>query len=96
MEYLPYLAYALGALARVVIPYLIANLKEKQPFDTRYLLSQILGAAIALVPLLSMSEQLAEIGSMAIAAAFAAGWFSADVGRLIDKSRMAVSKPRDY
>lgn len=89
---LPFIAFALGVAGRVLIPYLIKWLDSGEPFNPRYMASQILAALVAVVPLILVSDEITRIGAMALLAAFAYGWFASDLGREIQKGGQAARK----
>ncbi len=90
---LPYVAFLLGLIGRVLIPYFLEKLREPNPlkFDWVYVRGQIAGAIITLIPTLAGGEILAQIGALGWAAAFALAYFGADIGRGIQKARTPVS-----
>lgn len=83
----PYLFFVVGVIGRVVIPYVKARIDSSEPlsFDWRYLVGQLIGAAVALVPLVAGDEFLSQIGSLSWLGAILYGWGSGDVGRTLQK-----------
>ncbi len=93
MPALPYLAYALGFVARIVVPYLLEKLIQPAPikFDWMYVRGQLAGALVTLIPTLAGGELLAQIGALGWLSAFALAYFGASVGRLAQKARTTAS-----
>ena len=83
----PFLFFGLGVIGRVLIPYVQARIASDEPlsFDWRYLVGQLIAAFVALVPLVSGSEFVSELGAMGYIAALLYGWGSGDVGRAAQK-----------
>lgn len=94
-QYWPYVFFVLGVVGRIVIPYMIRHLQTGEPFDWRFVKVQLLGAVVALVPLLAVGDKLAEIGRMAWVAALAYGWFAVDLAREAEKAGRAVMVRRE-
>lgn len=84
----PFLFFGLGVVGRVVIPYIQAKLSSNGPisFDWRYLIGQLITAALALIPLLQNPSFLGELGALSWVAALLFGWGAGDVGRTIQKA----------
>ena len=84
---LPFILFFVGVVARVVVPYLTAYLKEPIEFDWRYLVGQIVGAIVALVAMLvtDSATWVAQVGTLGMLAAFLYGWASGDIGREMQK-----------
>lgn len=82
---LAFLAYWLGMLARVLLPYLKAYWESggQIKFDWSYVKGQAAGSLIAFLGLLSLNggNLAAEIGALSFPLAFLAGYFSASAGR---------------
>jgi hypothetical protein len=93
-QYWPYVFFMLGVVGRIVIPYLIRRAETGEPFDWRYVKVQLLGAVVALIPLVAAGDKLAEIGRMAWIAALAYGWFALDVAREAQKAGHAAAVNR--
>jgi hypothetical protein len=85
-EFWPYIAYAVGVVLRIVLPYLQERIDTGAAFDWRFVVGQLVGAVIGLVPLLGGASFLAELGAMSVAVALAAGWGFADGGRTGQKA----------
>ena len=85
---IPYLLFAVGVAARVVIPYLQERFANEGPlsFDWRYMVGQLIAAAVALVPLVAGEEFLSHVGSLSWVAAVLYGWGASDIGRSIQKA----------
>ena len=83
----PYLFFALGALGRVVIPYIQARVASDEPlsFDWRYLVGQIIAALVALIPLVAGDQFLQQVGSLSWLGAILYGWGAGDIGRAAQK-----------
>lgn len=83
----PYLFFGLGVIGRVVVPYIQAVIASKEPmsFDWRYLVGQLIAALVALIPLVSGSEFVLNLGAMGWLAALVYGWGSGDIGRAAQK-----------
>ena len=88
LTFLPFLFFGLGVAGRIIIPYMQARLASDEPmsFDWRYLIGQIIAAAVALIPLLQQPEFLADLGAMAWLAALLYGWGAGDIGRAVQKT----------
>ncbi len=84
----PFIFFALGVFGRVVIPYVQARVASDGPisFDWRFLVGQLIAALVALIPLVSGSEFVTNLGAMGWAAALVYGWGSGDVGRTAQKA----------
>ena len=93
MPALPYVAYALGFVARIFVPYLLEKMRQPEPmkFDWLYVRGQLAGAIVALIPTLAGGELLTQIGTLGWLAAFAVAYFGADIGRAIQKVRTPAS-----
>ena len=89
----PYVAYLLGFIGRVLIPYYLEKAVQPEPieFDWMYVRGQLAGAVVTLIPTLLGGELLAEIGAMGWAAAFALAYFASDIGRGVQKLRSAAN-----
>lgn len=71
--------FVIGALARVVLPYLQVWLASREPFDWRQVVGQVLAAAIVIIPVLTgLADDLAQASQPA---AVVIGWGAADIGR---------------
>ena len=90
---LPYVGFALGFIARILIPYLLEKMSSPEPmtFDWVYVRGQAAGALVAFIPTLAGGAVLAEIGALGWGAAFALAYFGADIGRGVQKVRTPVS-----
>ena len=83
----PYILFALGVAGRVIIPYIQAALATDGPlkFDVRYLIGQLLSAAVALIPLVAGQEFIEQIGTLSLVGAALYGWGASDIGREVQK-----------
>lgn len=76
------LLYAVGAVARVVLPYLrkwVDNPDMK--FDVRYVVGQLLAVVVALLPVIFTDSFREAAAEMSLWASFSFGWAAADIGR---------------
>lgn len=82
-----YVAFLVGVVGRVAVPYLLKWFTEKSrpAWDWRYLGGQLVGAFIALIPMIVAENFLSTLGAMSLLPAFGYGWFAADLGREGDK-----------
>lgn len=89
MRLLTILAFWLGMVARVLLPYLKAYWEQEGglPFDWRFVRGQAVGSLTAFLAMLATGGNalLGEIGAMGIGIAFLAGYFSAHGGREAQK-----------
>lgn len=87
MNWMPVVAFVIGVVARIVLPYLVSYLQDQRPFDARYLIAQVIAAFIALVGMwaFNIDAALAELTGATIPLAFVMGWFVSDVGREAQK-----------
>ncbi|HIP70554.1 MAG TPA: hypothetical protein EYH05_04075 [Anaerolineae bacterium] len=85
--YLPFIAYTLGVVARIILPYLQDRLAAEGPvsFDWRYIVGLLIAAAIGIIPLFASQEYINQITAMTGIAAFVFGWGVSDMGRLAQK-----------
>lgn len=95
MTAIPFVAFGLGVIARVFIPYLREWLDSRAPFDWRFVVGQLLGALVALIPMLASAEWLGGIAGLTWPAAVAYGWAAADIGREVDKWARRWRRPDD-
>lgn len=84
----PYLLVVIGAIGRVVVPYVLRMLETEGPlqFDWRYVIGQVIGVLGALVPLFiepGFVEGLTDMGYLAL---ILLGWASGDIGRHVQKA----------
>ena len=86
---LPWFVFGLGVTGRVVLPYLQARFAADEPlsFDWRYLVGQLIGAAVALVPMIAAPDFVAEFSGLSLVALLAYGWGAGDVGRTLQNGR---------
>ena len=89
MKFATVLAFWLGMVARVLLPYLKAYWEQEGdlPFDWRFVRGQAVGSLTAFLAMLATggNTMLSEIGAMGIGIAFLAGYFSAHGGREAQK-----------
>lgn len=85
----PYIIFALGVAGRVVLPYLQARFAADGPlsFDWQYLVGQLFGAVVALVPMIAAPEFLAELNGLSLLGVLAYGWGAGDIGRTLQNGR---------
>lgn len=88
------LLFLLGVVLRAVLPYLQKWLESRAAFDWRYVVGQLIGAAIVIIPLLGNAEWVDALLTSRPEAAVAVGWFAADVGRTAQKMLAAVQTRR--
>ena len=86
-QVLPYFLFVLGVAGRVFVPYAVRFLEDESRFDWRYVVAQIVTAFVALLPMVAadVASFLANVGALGVLAAVVYGWFSADLGREIQK-----------
>ena len=86
---LPYLLFALGVAGRVVLPYIQARIAADAPlsFDWRYLVGQLIGALVALIPMIAAPDFVAELNGLSLVAVLAYGWGAGDIGRTAQNGR---------
>lgn len=89
----PYIALALGVLARVFLPYLLVILQsdETVPFDKRKAYGQLVAGAIAFLSLVAVNPDIPGLswqGSLALGlGSLIGGWGAADMGRTTQKAQ---------
>lgn len=86
---LPYVLFALGVAGRVVLPYIQARVAAPEPlsFDWRYLVGQLVGAGVALIPMIAAPDFVASISGASLVAVLAYGWGAGDIGRTVQNGR---------
>ena len=83
-QLLVYILFLAGAVARPALLYLREWLDSGTAFDWRFLIGQVVGVAVLLVPMIAWwAEQLAGATPYL---ALALGWAAADLGREAQKS----------
>jgi hypothetical protein len=87
-EAAPYILFAVGVIARVVVPYIQARLASDEPlsFDWRYLAGQLIAAFVALVPLVAGQDFLSTLSGLSLIGAILYGWGAGDIGRAVQKA----------
>jgi hypothetical protein len=89
MKFATILAFWLGMVARVLLPYLKAYWEQEGqlPFDWKFVKGQLVGSLTAFLAMLATGGNtlLSEIGAMGLGIAFLAGYFSAHGGREAQK-----------
>ncbi len=81
-----YLMFALGVLAKVVLPYLSKWVHDKElKFDPRYLVGQLLSVGMLLIAEVLSDGFLLELAGMSFLTAFVTGWGIPAVGREVQK-----------
>ena len=80
---LPYAFYALGGIARIIIPYVVSKAQQQQsdPFDWKLIRGLIVAWLAGLIPLALTTPLLDQIGAMGYLVALGAGWGAGDIGR---------------
>jgi hypothetical protein len=85
VQALPYALFALGVLSRIFVPWLVARKQDPTlSWSWRYIWPQLVTAVIIGL-VLPLFVDLAAVATMALPAAYIAGWGAADVGRTLDK-----------
>ena len=80
------LAYFLGVGARVFWPYLRVWLHDKEPFNPRLIVSQLISAFGIAIALFASSAFVATIGTMPFIAAAVLGYGAGELGREAQRS----------
>lgn len=78
-------AFIVGAVLRVALPYLHRWVESKEQFDLRYLIGQLLGVFVGLIPVVFVDSFVDGLATMSWVAAVSYGWASADLGREAQK-----------
>lgn len=92
--WLAFIAYILGVLLSVTVPYVLEWLGSQKPFDWRYLIGRVLGAIGFLVPVFASPDfwdKLANLaGGLSSLALFfyalALGYGASQIGRIVQKA----------
>lgn len=82
---IPLVGYVLGAVGRVLWPYLTAYLKDGVKFDPKYVTGQLLGALGGLVPVLALSGFIDQLPALGFLGAMWLGYGASDAGREAQK-----------
>ena len=84
-EYTPYIAFTLGILSRIFLPWLAAKRNEpNMGWSWRLVTPQLISVLIVAL-LLPLVADFGALGTLPTPAAYLAGWAAADVGREADK-----------
>ena len=91
MNGLPWLMLRLGAVARIILPFLIARRDDPSlSWEWRLVWPQLLSIGIFVLILPFLVDDLAGVSDLDLQYAWLVGYGAAAFGRLADKGQMAV------
>jgi len=73
--------YLLGAVARIVWPYLLAYLQDEVSFDIKFIIGQVVAAIIGLFGIMAAKDFVGDLGAVGFFSAFVLGYGAASIGR---------------
>jgi len=87
-------AFIGGALGRIFLPYLREWFRSDIKFDWKFLIGQVIGVAIALIPTIFIDKWMNALATMTWIASVSMGWAMADVGRESQKTLNVIKNGR--
>lgn len=95
MEIVPWISFALGILARIILPFLEARYNDPDlPFAKKYLRGPALMVLMVILVLPILVDDIGAIANTYWQGAWLIGWAAADLGRFADKGIQVVRNAR--